>query len=488
MAVFALSCFGILLYLWSAFGGAVPLKPRGYRFEVAFGEATLLGEQAEVRISGVPVGRVIHLDRSGDGRTTATIELDRRYAPLPADSRAMLRAKSLLGETYVELTPGTRGAGALPDRGRLPDGHVASTVELDEIFRTFDEATRRAVRTWLDQSAIATRGRGRDISDALGTAAGFETDATTLLQMLDAQSGDVRRLVRNTGAVFGALSARGDQLRQMLRNGDRAFRGFAQRSDGLAGTFRALPAFERESRSTVLRLERFWRAAGPLSRQLRPAARELAPTLRAVDAVAPDFKGLLADLGAVERASARGLPAATRVLEQMRPLTAAFGPALDQLAPILGYIGDYRADLISFIVNATAATQAKSIPLGGTRPVHYLRSAVMVGPEGLAHYPDGALSTIRSNPYQPPGAYVRPGSPLRVYDTSTCGDGPLPTLVSTPTSVPGLDEQVRRYVLQGDRTTAPPCLLDPLHPGQTTRFPHVGPLQHPPINSTKGDR
>ena len=34
MAIFTLSCFGLLLYLWSAFGGPVPLKPHGYRFQL----------------------------------------------------------------------------------------------------------------------------------------------------------------------------------------------------------------------------------------------------------------------------------------------------------------------------------------------------------------------------------------------------------------------------------------------------------------------
>ena len=28
MVVFAMSCFGLLLFLWLAFGGPVPLKPR----------------------------------------------------------------------------------------------------------------------------------------------------------------------------------------------------------------------------------------------------------------------------------------------------------------------------------------------------------------------------------------------------------------------------------------------------------------------------
>ena len=44
MAIFTLSCFGLLLYLWSAFGGPVPLKPHGYRFETSFAEAVRQGQ------------------------------------------------------------------------------------------------------------------------------------------------------------------------------------------------------------------------------------------------------------------------------------------------------------------------------------------------------------------------------------------------------------------------------------------------------------
>ena len=42
MVVFALSCFGLLLFLWLSFGGPIPLKPQGYRVQVAFPEAAAL--------------------------------------------------------------------------------------------------------------------------------------------------------------------------------------------------------------------------------------------------------------------------------------------------------------------------------------------------------------------------------------------------------------------------------------------------------------
>src|SRR5205807_10108260 len=99
MTIFTLSCFGLVLYLWSAFGGPVPLKPHGYRFHASFAEATQLAQEADVRISGVNVGRVKKIDLGSDGRTDATIELQDKYAPLPEDRRAIPRQKALRGET-----------------------------------------------------------------------------------------------------------------------------------------------------------------------------------------------------------------------------------------------------------------------------------------------------------------------------------------------------------------------------------------------------
>ena len=186
MVVFALSCFGLLLFLWLAFGGAVPLKPKGYRFTSSFSEATQLSTEADVRISGVPVGKVktIEPDKS-TGRSIVVIELDSKYAPLPSDARAILRQKTLLGETYVELTPGSRDASPVPEGGSLKTTQVADTVQLDEIFRTFDKDTRAAFQTWMQEQARGIGGYGRDLNDALGNLAPFAEDAARLVDILN---------------------------------------------------------------------------------------------------------------------------------------------------------------------------------------------------------------------------------------------------------------------------------------------------------------
>ena len=42
MVLFTLSCVGLLLFLWLSFGGTIPFNPQGYRFEVAFPDASQL--------------------------------------------------------------------------------------------------------------------------------------------------------------------------------------------------------------------------------------------------------------------------------------------------------------------------------------------------------------------------------------------------------------------------------------------------------------
>src|SRR3954470_13538813 len=259
MAVFALSCFGLLLFLWMSFGGSVPLKANKYELRVSFPEAATLAEAADVRIAGVSLGKVRKkdLDRGGS-RPRVILDINRRYAPLPKDTKAILRQKTLLGETFVELTPGNPKTGTLPDHAILPNAQVEPTVELDEILRTFDPKTKAAFRDWVQESAYQTKGTApEDLNDALGNLANFASDGATLLKVLDDQHVAVRQLVKNTGVVFGALNERKGQLRQLVVNSERTFSATAAQDDALAETFRIFPVFLDESKATADRLERF---------------------------------------------------------------------------------------------------------------------------------------------------------------------------------------------------------------------------------------
>src|SRR5918998_6140561 len=112
-AAFTLSCFGLLLFLWITFGGPIPLSPESYRFTAYFPEATRLATEADVRIGGVSVGKVKAIELAppeyrvnGKDVAAAEIELEPQFAPISTDARAILRQKTVVGETFVEITAG----------------------------------------------------------------------------------------------------------------------------------------------------------------------------------------------------------------------------------------------------------------------------------------------------------------------------------------------------------------------------------------------
>src|SRR3954447_16684749 len=142
---FALSCFALALFLWIAFGGPLPLKPEGYRITVPFNQLTpQFAVQSDVRISGVSVGKVKSISLADNGHADVTIKCDSAPAPVPADTRAILRQKTLLGETYMELTPGSPSDKTVPEGGPLARGQVSNAVQLDQVFGTFNRPTRQS--------------------------------------------------------------------------------------------------------------------------------------------------------------------------------------------------------------------------------------------------------------------------------------------------------------------------------------------------------
>ena len=126
MVAFTASCVGLLIFLWISFGGTLPFNAAGYRFSVEFNQATELAPNAEVEIAGVTVGHVtsVGLDHK-TGLTRAVIQIDHQYVPRPANTRAILRQKTLLGETYVQLSAGNPRGPKLRDGATLPQGQVA---------------------------------------------------------------------------------------------------------------------------------------------------------------------------------------------------------------------------------------------------------------------------------------------------------------------------------------------------------------------------
>ena len=204
--IFALSVFGFTLFVWRSFGGSIPLAPQGYRFTVLFGpKATNLTPNAQVRISGVPVGHVVSTRASGK-TVAATVQIDHQFAPVPRDVRAIVRFKTLLGENFVELSPGTPTAPRLADGATLPAHGTQQAQLVDQVLQSFDAPTRRAFKQFVTGLGDALDGRGGDLNDVLGNAQPTAEDFDRLVTILDRQRPALRSLVRDSGISLQALA------------------------------------------------------------------------------------------------------------------------------------------------------------------------------------------------------------------------------------------------------------------------------------------
>lgn len=445
IAGFALSCFGILLFLWITFGGPTPFKAKPYEIHIPFREATQLAQQSDVRISGVSVGKVQDIVLAPDGkRSLATVDIEDKYGPIPSDTRAILRTKTLLAETYIELTPGDRHAQPLPDGGTLAPAQVAESVQLDEIFRTFDPRTRAAFQSWQQEAAVAIEGRGQDLSYAFGQLEPTFTQVDRIFRVLDSQRLAVNRLFRNGAISLEALRGRQGELAGLIRNSNAVFTTTAARDRDIEALFRAFPTFEDESRLTVERFKDFAVKADPVMRQLVPVAEELSPTLVAFANLAPQAKGFFEGLRPVIKRAPTGFPAARRLFrDQFPPLLRAIDPFARNLNPLLTGLGLYKHELTATLGNVAAMTNSTLPTNAAGVNVHYIRAMGPFSPESLATFPN-RLTSNRASAYSQPLATKGLASGLPSFETRQCSSGVTATLNPETPSNEVFQERVKR--------------------------------------------
>src|SRR5215213_3456427 len=474
---FTLSCFGLLLFLWVTFGGPVPFKPESYRFTVDFPEAITLQKEADVRIGGVSVGKVKQLSLAPEGEchsdpttcntTRATIEVEPQYAPISSDAEAILRQKTLLGETYVEITTGSQtppqddsadttqaqsstidvgqGSGGdaphpIAEGGHLAQAQVQDQTQIDEVFQGFDKPTRQAFQSWMQNAGIAINGQGLSLNDAFGNLGPFASDASDVLGTLRQQEQSLRTLVHNTGDVFAALTEHDQALAGAIVGANRTFGGLASQSEALSDTFKIFPTFENESRLTLDRLKGFAQDARPVFHDLRPVARDLSPTMRDVRHLAPKAHKLFQNLDPLVKASATGLPSLSSFVHELRPVMDGLDPFLANFNPLVRWL-DYQAPVVTDFLSNPSSSTADFLPFqsGQNAPLHLSRQMTIFTSESLSIY-QSRLKTNRGNGYLQPFAIGNPYSSSQgeIFPSHDCNNtfGSQPVTSNPPSSPP----------------------------------------------------
>ncbi|MBO9531719.1 MAG: MCE family protein [Solirubrobacteraceae bacterium] len=304
----------------------------------------------EVRIGGTRVGIVgkTTAKQYPDGRTTALLELklDANTQPIPVKTTVLIRARSLLGLKYVQLTPVKSDkkfewGSSVPLANSTPD-----PVEVDQLLNTFDDPTRAGIVEAVTNFGDALAGRGSIIGQLIDDAGPLSENIVPVAKVLaDDQDGLVPFLTSLTRFTT-ELAGSGDSLGGLFRGLDRTTGALARADAELDQTLQIAPEALTSSANS-LRVTRG--AIGPhieLARVLRPsfenirqgssdladatgaAVRSLGDTPR----FARDLTSVLTQLDAVSKSTvvARGLDGLTQFTSSAAPLVTSLSQAQRQ--------------------------------------------------------------------------------------------------------------------------------------------------------------
>ena len=105
VGLFVLAGLATLAYLSLRVGGLELTGPERIMLRATFDDIGGLSERAPVRVAGVKVGQVSHIDLDDDLRAEVFLEVDSQVG-LSIDSSAAIRTAGLLGDQFISVELG----------------------------------------------------------------------------------------------------------------------------------------------------------------------------------------------------------------------------------------------------------------------------------------------------------------------------------------------------------------------------------------------
>jgi phospholipid/cholesterol/gamma-HCH transport system substrate-binding protein len=391
-------------YLWVNMGGRLPVvSSDGYR--VAFESADLdnLVYDSDVMVAGVRVGKVRELTvDEGTARVELQID-DDSVMPLHEGARIVLRSKSLIEETYVEIVDGD--GDQISDGSTLPASAVQKSVQLDDVLASLDKPTRTELGALLKDLGTATSQTGEQLDRTLTGLGALGREGHDVLDALEAQSQDLRTLVASSTKVMSALDTGEGRIVDLVGEADTLTGATALEQQQIKDTMRALPGVLASARTATGSLSDLSTDLRPVAVGLRQAAPSLNRALLQLPATTRDLRALLPSLDqTLDRAPAtlRRVPETARVASDMVPTTRA---TLADVNPMLAYLNPYGPDLAGFMAGWSAMLGNSDV--NG----HYLRIFPVVNEGTIKGNPIPLNTSVmdKSNAYPEPGAARNPG-------------------------------------------------------------------------------
>jgi ABC-type transporter Mla subunit MlaD len=315
----------IAILAFIAFSPSLPFSSP-YQVKAVFSNAANIQARSPVRIAGVNVGEVKSVERQPDSTNTlVTMSIEKTGLPIFTDAHIKVRPRIFLeGNFFMDVQPGTPGAGAVKDGGTIPITQTSGPVQLDQVLTALQSDTRKQLQVLVQGYGDALNGKplpGEDKDqdpDVKGLTAGqalnksLDYSAAALRGVslvneasLGTQLHDLSRLIAGQQKVSAALSSNDKNLKDLVTNFNRTTAAFAAESGNLSQTIHLLPGVLEQARPTLADLNASFPPTRAFAREILPGVRQNAATIRAAFpwitqvrqlVSKPELQGLVAEL------------------------------------------------------------------------------------------------------------------------------------------------------------------------------------------------
>jgi len=264
---------GAAAYLLTASGAK---EEKGSRFTVEFDNAFGLVKGGDVKVAGVRAGTIsgLRVDKSSK-RALVDFELTKQgFGSLRADTYCESRPQSLIGEYFIDCTPG-KSPDKLAAGATIPVERTASTIPADLLANVMRRPYRERLRIILNELGAGVGGRAEDVNATIRRASPALRETDKVLKVLARQNQVLKDLTSDADVVVGDLADNRRNVGRFVKETEDVATTSAERRRDIAASLQRLPTFLRELKPTLAELGATADASTPYLRDLNASAGQL---------------------------------------------------------------------------------------------------------------------------------------------------------------------------------------------------------------------
>nr|MCW2727651.1 transporter substrate-binding protein [Aeromicrobium sp.] len=204
----------------------LPIIGGGDTYHADFAEIGGLAAGDEVRVAGVPVGKVNKIELDGP-KVRVTFTMD-KGTDFGTETGADIRVRTLLGAQFLALTPA--GPGQLAEGSTIP---LDRTIPPYDVVEAFSDLSTTTDRIDIPQLSSALETLGEISTQTPEEFRGAIKGVSDLSRNLAARDEQINTLLINLKKVSGVLNSRNDELVTLFKDSNTLFQAISARRDSI---------------------------------------------------------------------------------------------------------------------------------------------------------------------------------------------------------------------------------------------------------------